>query len=225
MAQKIHFDVTATVVVLCSLILMVSTYATLPRAFVPMNSVTDLSGSINYLGSGFASLEASSVPSKLSSDSSGLTSARWAGSGLAFSDSTFTQPDKTSTSTLTGFSAAPLPSNLTASSVSSNLGVYSDEACTIPFEEIKWGSLAPGGTVNRIVYVKNTQADSSLTLNLAAANWNPTSADGPLKVTWNRQETVLAPEESVKATIQLWASNSVVGISSFAVQIIISGIE
>lgn len=106
---------------------------------------------------------------------------------------------------------------------SSNIGVYSNSACTAALTTISWGSPSPGGTVTQTVYVKNTQGSASLTLSMTTSNWNPTSANGPLKVTWNQQGTVLAPGQSTAATLTLTVSSSVTGITTFSVQISISG--
>jgi hypothetical protein len=106
---------------------------------------------------------------------------------------------------------------------SPNIGVYSNSACTTLLTTISWGSPSPGGTVTQTVYVKNTQGTASLTLSMTASNWNPTSANGPLTVTWNQQGTVLAPGQSTAATLTLKVSSSIAGITTFSVQISISG--
>jgi hypothetical protein len=106
----------------------------------------------------------------------------------------------------------------------STLGVYSDMYCTVPLQSLDWGALSAGVTVTRTVYVKNTQGTSSLTLGMTASNWTPTSANGPLTVTWNKQGTTLAPGQATAATIALTVSPSISGITSFNVQIAISGI-
>ncbi len=102
------------------------------------------------------------------------------------------------------------------------MGVYSDNACTVPMTTIDWGSVSPGGTVTRTVYVKNT-GGVSLTLSMATSNWNPTSANGPLTITWNKSGTTLTSGQSTAATITLSVSSSITGITSFSVQILISG--
>jgi hypothetical protein len=107
--------------------------------------------------------------------------------------------------------------------IPSNIGVYSDSACTVALAPIDWGSLSPGGTLSKTFYVKNIAGVASLTLSMATSNWSPTTANGPITLTWNRQGTVLAPGQSTMATITLSTSASMTGITSFGVQIIISG--
>jgi hypothetical protein len=36
-----------------------------------------------------------------------------------------------------------------------NLGVYSDSACTQSLTSINWGTISPGNSVARTIYVKN----------------------------------------------------------------------
>ena len=112
---------------------------------------------------------------------------------------------------------------ITSAPASSSLGLYSDSACTAALAPIDWGSLSPGATITRTVYIKNVQGSSSLTLNMATSDWTPETANGPLTVTWNRQGSVLAPGQSTVATFTLTVSSSIAGITSFGVQIIISG--
>jgi len=106
---------------------------------------------------------------------------------------------------------------------SPNLAVYPDSACNVPLTALNWGSAAPGGKVTQTIYVENAQGSSPLTLDMTPTNWTPSSANGPLTVTWNQEGTVLAPGQSIEATITLTVSPSITGIGSFGVQILISG--
>jgi hypothetical protein len=101
--------------------------------------------------------------------------------------------------------------------------VYSDNACTSPTGNLNWGSISPGDTETATVYVKNTGDSNSITLSIQTSNWNPTSASHYLTLTWDKQGTVLAPGQSTEATITLTVSSSITGITSFSVQISISG--
>jgi hypothetical protein len=107
--------------------------------------------------------------------------------------------------------------------VSANLGVYSDSACTNSISSFSWGSLTPGASTTKTVYIKNTGSGVSLTLNMTSLNWNPTSANGPITVTWNKEGTTLAPGQSTQATLTLTVSSSIVDITDFSVQISIKG--
>lgn len=103
-----------------------------------------------------------------------------------------------------------------------SLGVYSDSACTQNLTSIDWGTLSPGGSVTRTIYVKNT-GNTQITLSMTPANWNPASANGPITLTWNREGTTLSAGQSTSATLTLSVSSSISGITSFSVNIVISG--
>ena len=124
------------------------------------------------------------------------------------------------------FAVITVSSNLSSSGsivTSRGIAVFSDSACSVPQTTIDWGSATPGESVTRTVYVKNTGSGVSLTLNLAANGWSPTNANGPLVITWNKEGTVLAPGQSTAGTIMLTALSSITGISTFSVQISITG--
>ena len=130
-----------------------------------------------------------------------------------------------STSGSTGSSSSDSTSSIQVSTSGSSAGlkVYSDSACTSPVRSLDWGSISPGLTATTTVYVKNTGDSNSLSLSIQADNWNPTSAGSYLTLSWNKDGTVLAPGQSTEATIALTVSSSVTGITSFGVQISISG--
>jgi hypothetical protein len=105
---------------------------------------------------------------------------------------------------------------------SGNLGIYSDYSCTQTVTSINWGTVAPGGSIVRTVYLKNS-GTVQVTLSMTKANWNPTSANGPITVTWDRENTVLTPNQVVLATVTLSLASTVSGISAFNVDIVFSG--
>ena len=65
--------------------------------------------------------------------------------------------------------------------VAVNVGVYSDAACTLNLTSIDWGSVYPGGSVPRTIYVKNT-GNAPITLSMTTTSWNPTIAVGQIAV-------------------------------------------
>jgi hypothetical protein len=103
-----------------------------------------------------------------------------------------------------------------------NVGVYSDSACTLPLTSINWGTISPGTTVTRTIYVKNT-GNTQITLSMTTNGWNPTSANGPLTLTWNREGATLNAGISVAATLTLSVSSSISSITTFSVTIVITG--
>lgn len=110
-------------------------------------------------------------------------------------------------------------------SVSAGLGVYSDSACQNAISTINWGSISPGQTITRTVYIKNTGSGVSLSLSMNTSNWSPASANGPIMISWNQAGTRLAPNQSVAATLTLTASSGITDITNFNVQISIVGTE
>ena len=102
------------------------------------------------------------------------------------------------------------------------LGVYSDSYCTQSLTSIDWGSAIPGNALTRLIYVKN-QGSLQVTLSLSTANWNPATANGPLTLTWNRETTSLAAGGVVAATLTLSVLSSINGISTFGMDIVLTG--
>jgi hypothetical protein len=128
--------------------------------------------------------------------------------------------------TLTTFAAVTVSKSLSSTgtvSVSPNLGLYSDSGCTVAQTTIDWGSATPGSTVTRTVYIKNTGAGASVTLSMATSSWSPTSANGPITLSWNKEGAILAPGASTAATLTLTVSSSISDVTSFSVQINIVG--
>ena len=103
-----------------------------------------------------------------------------------------------------------------------NIGVYSDIACTQSLTSINWGTVSPGGSVARTVYVKNL-GTTQVTLSMTGANWNPASANGPITLTWNREGTALGANQVATATLTLGAASSISGITTFNVDVVITG--
>ena len=106
--------------------------------------------------------------------------------------------------------------------VAVNVGVYSDAACTLNLTSIDWGSVYPGGSVPRTIYVKNT-GNAPITLSMTTASWNPAGAAGQINVAWDKENTVLNAGQSTSATLTLSVSQNVSGVTSFSMNIIVSG--
>jgi hypothetical protein len=105
---------------------------------------------------------------------------------------------------------------------SANLGIYSDSACTQALTSIDWGTISPGGSVSKTIYVKNV-GNTQVTLSMSKTNWNPSTANGPITITWNRENTVLTVNQVSTATLTLSVLSTASGISTFSVDIVISG--
>lgn len=104
-----------------------------------------------------------------------------------------------------------------------NVGIYTNSACTNNCTNINAGTISPGMTYTNAIYVKNT-GNSPVKLSMTTSNWNPTAAEGPITLTWNRDNYSLDPGDSVSATLTLSVSSSISSsISSFSFKITITG--
>ncbi len=128
--------------------------------------------------------------------------------------------------TITTYAALNTSTNVPATGTvytSANLSVYSDSGCTIPVSSLSWGNPTPGAVINQTIYIKNTSTGLSLTLNMTTNNWVPTTANGPITITWNQQGTDLKPGQSAAAILTLTVSSSIVDITNFNAQICVTG--
>jgi hypothetical protein len=105
-----------------------------------------------------------------------------------------------------------------------NVGVYSNSQCTQNCTSIAWGTLSPGDTPTRTVYVKNT-GNVPITITMTTETWVPADADDYLTLTWNQQNTVLNAGQSISATLTLSLASDTGGLTDFSFNIVITGSE
>lgn len=104
-----------------------------------------------------------------------------------------------------------------------NVGVYTNSACTTNCTSLSAGTIAPGNTKTFTVYVKNT-GTVPVTLSMITSGWNPTAANGPITLTWNREDYSLSAGASVSAILTLTVSSTIsTGITSFSFTVAITG--
>ena len=103
------------------------------------------------------------------------------------------------------------------------LGVYWDPECTNASSSLDFGLLAPGSSKNFNLYLRN-EGDLDLNLSMTSENWDPAGAIDYLTLTWNREGQQISPEGVIGCVITLSVSEDIQGISSFSLDIIISGI-
>jgi hypothetical protein len=113
-------------------------------------------------------------------------------------------------------------SNGTVSSV--NVGVYTNSQCNQNCTSLTWGTIDPGDSTSKTVYVKNT-GTVPITISMTTESWTPTNANNYLTLTWNRQNTVIDPGESTPATITLSVDSNTGSLTSFSFNIVITGAE
>ncbi len=103
-----------------------------------------------------------------------------------------------------------------------NLGIFSDSQCTQSLTIFDWGSIAPDTSVTKTIYIKNS-GDVPLTLTMASSGWDPAAAANSMGLTWNKQSSTLAVGQTTSAVLTLTVDSDISGISTFSVDIIVSG--
>jgi hypothetical protein len=103
-----------------------------------------------------------------------------------------------------------------------NVGVYENSACTVPLTSLAWGTLDPGSSTIKTMYVKN-EGTSPMTLSMTTNTWNPSNALSYITVTWNQNGTVVNAGLNVQANVTLTVSPNISGIPSFAFTMVITG--
>ena len=105
------------------------------------------------------------------------------------------------------------------------VGVYWDAACTKRVTSIDWGTLYPGQTASKLIYIRN-EGNISITLSLKTENWNPPEAANYLTLSWNYDGRSLRLGDVVPVTLYLTVSPNVPPtITDFSFDIIISGYQ
>lgn len=107
-------------------------------------------------------------------------------------------------------------------SSSVDVSVYSDSACTNLCTSIDWGSLNPGDTASRTIFVKNT-GNATETLSLVTSDWNPVKAATLMTVSWNKEGSQLQPNATVAATLTLSTQQDMGDMVDFDFNITIKG--
>jgi len=102
------------------------------------------------------------------------------------------------------------------------VGVYTDFQCNTPLSSIPWGTLEPGESQSVICYIKN-EGDSPSTLSMYTSNWNPSSAEDYLTLSWNYSGQSINAGDAIQVTFTLTVDASIEGITSFSFDITIVG--
>lgn len=103
-----------------------------------------------------------------------------------------------------------------------NVEVYRDLECTQAVDEIDWGTIEPGESVTRTVYIKNA-GNAALTLNLSYYGWDPPAAGSYITLSWDREGETMEPQAVLAATLTLSVSDAISGITDFSFSIVIKG--
>jgi hypothetical protein len=98
------------------------------------------------------------------------------------------------------------------------VGVYSDAACTTKFTSIAWGTIIPGSSVSKSIYVKNLGSAVG-TLSLSYGNCTPSTAATFFSLSWNCTNYALARGAVVGAKLTLAVKSSITGVTDFSFSI------
>lgn len=104
------------------------------------------------------------------------------------------------------------------------LGVYWDPECTNATSSLDFGLLTPGSSRDFDLYLRN-EGDLDLNLSMTSENWDSANATDYLTLTWDREGQQIIPDEVIACVITLYVSEDIEGISSFSLDIIVSGIS
>jgi len=122
------------------------------------------------------------------------------------------------------FPAAQTSKTLSSTGTIETIGVsvYGDAQCSTPLSSIPWGTLEPGSNQNVVCYIKN-EGNSPSILSMYPSNWNPSSAENYLTLSWNYNGQSINPDAVVQVTFTLTVSASITGITNFSFDITIVG--
>lgn len=123
-----------------------------------------------------------------------------------------------------GPAMSAVQSNRTISNAGSvkaiGVGVYWDQACSNPVTSISWGTIDPGSSVNKTVYIKNT-GNNAATLSLTTSNWSPSNASSYLTLSWDYNGQPINVNAVIQVKLTLSVLSSISGITSFSFDITI----
>lgn len=103
-----------------------------------------------------------------------------------------------------------------------NVEVYWDSGLTDVVSEIDWGTIEPGVSVTKTIYITNT-GNTAVTLNMTYYGWDPAEAGNYITLSWDKEGVTIDPDAVVPAVLTLSISESISEIESFSFDIVIEG--
>jgi hypothetical protein len=101
------------------------------------------------------------------------------------------------------------------------VGIYQYSNCTSSVTSFNWGTLDPGATVNRTVYIRN-EGNAPATLSKTQSNWSPSNASSYITLNWNYAGQTLSVNQVLQVKFTLVVSSSISGITNFSFDITIT---
>lgn len=119
---------------------------------------------------------------------------------------------------LTGVAVAQqtIQQNVSSSGTIKVIGasIFWDTNCTNKVTSITWGTITPGTSIRKNVYVRN-DGTATGTLSMTYGNWTPTTAPSYLTLAWNCTNYALARNALVCAELTLTVQSNITGITDF----------
>jgi hypothetical protein len=94
------------------------------------------------------------------------------------------------------------------------VGFYWDSNCTNLVEEVDWGPIEPGSTVDVTVFVRN-EGSQTISLDITAENWSPIETASYMTFSSNCIGQTISPQETLQITLSLTTSPNIEEITSF----------
>jgi len=101
------------------------------------------------------------------------------------------------------------------------VGIYWDEACSLPVSFLDWGIVEPNAQRNMTFFVRN-EGNVPGIVSLSAVNWDPPSASGYMTLSWDYLGKILEPGEVILVTLTLFISPDIQGVITFNFETVIS---
>lgn len=95
-----------------------------------------------------------------------------------------------------------------------DIGVYSNYQCTQSLSNIEWGDIQVGGSVNRMIWIKNV-GDSDVYLGLTTENWTPSGVEQFIDLRWDYDGSILNSGAIKQIILTLNVSPTISGINEF----------
>jgi len=105
--------------------------------------------------------------------------------------------------------------------VAVGLKIFQDPELSTPLTEVDWGVMEPGSSETRTAYVQSV-ANVDVTLNMTTTMWEPPEAATSIRLTWDAEDALLHPGESVPVVFTLYISEDISGIDAFSFDIVLS---
>jgi hypothetical protein len=102
-----------------------------------------------------------------------------------------------------------------------HLDVFADPAGDTPLAHVAWGVLHPGNTVTQILYIANTGNQATI-LQLATANWSPSSASQYVTLSWDYTQEIIHPDDMLPVTLSLTLAADVQDLHEFRFDIVLT---